>query len=208
VIVSPFFSANRTDYLAALLRHHGVAGFCRGCRLNYRFPAQDYPFHSGRIVVRKLVFCDAKTARADCPDMPVVVFWWWREAESFDKFLDPGEFKTLVPVQNETGDVFSTPQARRERPRGGGALASEPHLGGGRRGLRDRIYPASGYLVASAALSYECTCAVQVGLRCTCHHRAAAASLMRVHTSKLLDAITWSWLTAVPPMIAMMLRED
>ena len=81
-------STNRTEYLAA---YYGImrAGFV-AVPLNYRFPRKTIHFilaDSGA----KLVFCDAKR-RADCSDIPVVVFGG-EGKESYDDFLDPGELK-------------------------------------------------------------------------------------------------------------------
>src|SRR5262245_53389044 len=90
-------SVNRAEYLAA---YYGImrAGSA-AVPVNWRFPRPTIDF-----IIRdsgaKLVFCDAKR-RADCPSGLPVVSFGSTDAESFDKFLDPGSFDAIVPNDRE-----------------------------------------------------------------------------------------------------------
>src|SRR5580658_5377739 len=85
-------SANRTEFIAA---YYGImrAGFI-AVPVNFRFPGVTIDFIL-RDAGAKLVFCDA-ARRAQCPPGIPAVCFGADGAESFDRFLDPGPFKTLV----------------------------------------------------------------------------------------------------------------
>src|SRR5580700_4226142 len=90
-------SENRTEFIAA---YFGImrAGFV-AVPVNYRFPAATIDFIL-RDAGARLVFCDAARREQCPPGIPVVCFGA-DEAESFERFLDPGPFDTLVARPNE-----------------------------------------------------------------------------------------------------------
>src|SRR5256885_15323201 len=90
-------SANRAEFIAA---YFGImrAGFV-AVPVNYRFPKK--PIH---LILQnagaRLLFCD-RASRENCPDgLPAVVFGEEGD-EGFGRFVDPGEFKTVVPKDRE-----------------------------------------------------------------------------------------------------------
>src|SRR6185312_1022441 len=90
-------SANRAEFIAA---YFGImrAGFV-AVPVNYRFPKSTI-----QLIIAdagaKLVFCD-RASRENCPeDLPQVVFG--EEGRiGFDRFVDPGDFQTVVPAERE-----------------------------------------------------------------------------------------------------------
>jgi len=192
-------SANRTEYLAA---YFGImrAGFV-AVPVNYRFPRQTIHFilaDSGA----KLVFCDAKR-RADCPDMPVVVFGG-EGNENFDAFLDPGEFKTVIPAQNEPA-MFLYTSGSTGTPKGV-VLSHQSHIWVVETRLEGQDLSGQRYLVAAPL--YHMNALALSKLACAAH--ATIVLLPQFLARAYIEAIGRyhvTWLTAVPPMIAMMLRE-
>src|SRR5690242_11808942 len=90
-------SANRIEFIAA---YFGImrAGLV-AVPVNYRFPRKTI-----HLIIKdadaKLVFCDRGSVE-NCPfDLPVVVFGD-DGGEGFDRFVDPGDFATVVPQDRE-----------------------------------------------------------------------------------------------------------
>ena len=94
-------SANRAEFIAA---YFGImrAGLV-AVPVNYRFPRKTIHLileNAGA----KLLFCD-RASRDDCPEvLPAVVFGEEGD-ESFGRFVDPGEFETVIPKRPRAGDV-------------------------------------------------------------------------------------------------------
>jgi long-chain acyl-CoA synthetase len=90
-------SANRVEFVAA---YFGImrAGFV-AVPVNYRFPRKTIHLileNAGA----KLLFCDT-ASRENCPDgLPAVVFGEDGD-EGFGRFIDPGEFETVIPKDRE-----------------------------------------------------------------------------------------------------------
>ena len=90
-------SANRVEFIAA---YFGVmrAGLV-AVPVNYRFPKKTIHFII-QDAGAKLVFCD-RASRDNCPeDLPAVVFGE-EGHDGFDRFVDPGEFETVIPQPAE-----------------------------------------------------------------------------------------------------------
>ena len=192
-------SPNRTEYIAtyfAIMRAGLVA-----VPVNYRFPQKTIHFivaDSGA----KLVFCD-KAHRGDVPlDIPAVVFGA-EGAESFDRFVDPGVFETVQPEPDEPA-MFLYTSGSTGTPKGV-VLSHQSHIWV----VETRLAPGlerHRYLIAAPL--YHMNALALAKLAVAAH--ATIVLLPRFDARAYIDAIGRyrpTWLTAVPPMIAMMLRE-
>jgi long-chain acyl-CoA synthetase len=192
-------SANRTEYLAA---YYGImrAGFV-AVPVNYRFPRRTIHFILQDCGAR-LVFCD-RASRKDCPDnLPVVCFGDGGD-EGFDQFVDPGAFETVVPQPDEPA-MFLYTSGSTGTPKGV-VLSHQSHIWV----VETRLAPGLDrhrYLIAAPL--YHMNALALAKLACAAH--ATIVLLPRFEAVSYINAISRyhpTWLTAVPPMIAMMLRE-
>ncbi len=192
-------AANRAEYLAA---YFGImrAGFV-AVPVNFKFPRQTIHFIM-QDAGAKLLFCD-KPRRADCPpDLPVVCFGD-DGAESFDSFLDPGPFAAIVPKPDEPG-MFLYTSGSTGTPKGV-VLSHQSHIWVAETRLAPGL-DRHRYLIA-APLYHMNALALSL-LACAAH--ASNVLLPQFNARAYIEAIERyrsTWLTAVPPMIAMMLRE-
>jgi long-chain acyl-CoA synthetase len=188
-------SANRTEYLAA---YYGImrAGFV-AVPVNFKFPRQTIHF-----IIRdsgaKLVFCDGLRA-PDCPpDIPCMTF-----GAAFDAFLDPGPFDTIAPAPNDPA-MFLYTSGSTGTPKGV-VLSHASHIWV----VQARLAPGLDrhrYLIAAPLYHMN---ALALSLLAGAAH-ATIVLLPQFTARAYIEAIgryRCTWLTAVPPMIAMMLRE-
>jgi long-chain acyl-CoA synthetase len=193
-------SANRAEYLAA---YYGImrAGLV-AVPVNFRFPRATIDF-----IIRdagvKLVFCDA-ARRTDCPpDLPVICFGV-DNAESFDHFLDPGPFDPVAPAPSEPA-MFLYTSGSTGKPKGV-VLSHQSHIWVVETRLDGQDLSRHRYLIAAPL--YHMNALALSKLACAAH--GTIVLLPQFTAAAYLDAIEryrCTWLTAVPPMIAMMLRE-
>jgi len=189
-------SANRAEYIAA---YYGImrAGFV-AVPVNFKFPRETIHFIL-RDAGAKLVFCDAARA-ADCPDdLPTVRF----QGEEFKNFIDPGPFDVVVPAANGPA-MFLYTSGSTGTPKGV-ALSHQSHIWV----VQTRLAPGlDRHIYLIAAPLYHMNALALAKLACAAH--ATIVLLPQFSARAYIEAIgryRCTWLTAVPPMIAMMLRE-
>jgi long-chain acyl-CoA synthetase len=188
-------SANRAEYIAA---YYGImrAGLV-AVPVNFKFPRDTI-----RFIIRdsgaKLVFCDAPRA-LDCPaDIPSVTF-----GTKFDAFLDSGPFDAVIPAQDEPA-MFLYTSGSTGTPKGV-VLSHQSHIWV----VETRLAPGLDrhrYLIAAPL--YHMNALALAKLASAAH--ATIVLLPQFSAPAYIAAIgkyCCTWLTAVPPMIAMMLRE-
>jgi acyl-CoA synthetase (AMP-forming)/AMP-acid ligase II len=193
-------SANRTEYLAA---YYGAmrAGIV-AVPVNHRFPRERIAFVL-RDAGAKLLFCD-RERRHDAPaDLPTVVFGD-PDASGFDAFLDPGVFDAVVPEPGEAAMILYT-SGSTGRPKGV-VLSHQSHLWTVQVRMEGHDLAHHRYLIAAPL--YHMNALALSKLACAAH--AAIVLMPQFSAPGYVDAIgryRTTFLTAVPPMIAMMLRE-
>jgi len=199
-------SANRAEYLAA---YYGImrAGFV-AVPVNFKFPRETIHFIL-RDAGAKLVFCDAPRA-ADCPpELPIICFGTSSPSPGgggspFDAFVDPGPFDAITPAPDEPA-MFLYTSGSTGTPKGV-VLSHQSHIWVVETRLADGL-DRHRYLIAAPLYHMNALALAKLA----CAAQATVVLLPQFSARAYIEAIgryRCTWLTAVPPMIAMMLRED
>ncbi len=194
-------SANRFEYLAA---YYGImrAGLV-AVPVNFKFPRSVIDFIL-KDSASRLVFCDA-ARKPDCPaDLPVVDFSS-TGADGFAAFLDNGPFETVVPAPDDPA-MFLYTSGSSGTPKGV-ILSHHSHIWVAETRLGTQDISHHRYLIAAPL--YHMNALALSKLAAVGH--ATIVMLPQFKARDYIAAIEryrCTMLTAVPPMIAMMLRED
>jgi acyl-CoA synthetase (AMP-forming)/AMP-acid ligase II len=193
-------SANRAEYLAAycgIMRAGLIA-----VPINFKFPRPTIHFIL-RDADARLAFCDLPRRPDVAADIPAVHFGD-DGPDGFDRFLEPGTFAPVVPEEREPA-MFLYTSGSTGRPKGV-VLSHQSHLWV----VETRLAPTLDrhrYLIAAPL--YHMNALALAKLACAAH--ATIVLLPQFSARAYIKAIgryRCTWLTAVPPMIAMMLRES
>lgn len=171
--------------------------------VNYKFPRALSDFvidDSGA----KLVFCDT-ARRGQAPEhLPVIEFGAPGDA-GLDALLDPGPFQTLVPEPDEAAFFLYT-SGSTGKPKGV-VLSHHSHLWVVRTRLAGQSLAGERYLIAAPMYHMNALALCQLALA----GQATIVLLPQFKARPYIEAIARyrpTWLTSVPPMMAMVLREQ
>jgi acyl-CoA synthetase (AMP-forming)/AMP-acid ligase II len=190
-------SANRAEYLAVCFG--GMRAGLVAVPVNFKFPRPTIHFVL-KDAGAKLVFCDS-ARRPDCPsELPCIAFGPGGE---FDAFLDTGAFNAVAPRRDGPA-LFLYTSGSTGTPKGV-VLSHQSHIWV----VETRLAPGlerHRYLIAAPL--YHMNALALSFLACAAH--ATIVLLPQFAARAYIEAIArhrCTWLTAVPPMIAMMLQE-
>jgi acyl-CoA synthetase (AMP-forming)/AMP-acid ligase II len=193
-------AANRFEYLTTV---HGImrAGFV-AVPVNFKFPPAtiDYIVHDSGA---KLVFCDAPRLDSAPKDLPRICFDSG-SGDDFASFLKPGPFTPITPADREPA-MFLYTSGSTGRPKGV-VLSHQSHIWVVEQRMAAQDMTRHRFLVAAPLYHMNALAISQLA-----HAAHATVILLPQFTTELyLEAIEdyrCTWLTAVPPMIAMMLND-
>ena len=193
-------AANRFEYLTTV---HGImrAGFV-AVPVNFKFPPAtiDYIVHDSGA---NLVFCDATRLSSAPKDLPSICFDGGGDSDFVD-FLKPGPFTPITPADREPA-MFLYTSGSTGRPKGV-VLSHQSHIWVVEQRMAAQDMTRHRFLVAAPLYHMNALAISQLAYAA----HATVILLPRFTTPLYLKAIgdyRCTWLTAVPPMIAMMLND-
>jgi long-chain acyl-CoA synthetase len=194
-------SANRFEYLTTV---HGImrAGFV-AVPVNFKFPAATVGY-----IIRdsgaKLVFCDAPRLASAPKDLPRICFDSGSGVDDFAAFLKPGAFTPVKPADREPA-MFLYTSGSTGRPKGV-VLSHQSHIWVVEQRMAAQDMSRHRFLVAAPLYHMNALAMSQLA-----HAAHATVILLPQFTTQLylkaIEDYRCTWLTAVPPMIAMMLND-
>jgi acyl-CoA synthetase (AMP-forming)/AMP-acid ligase II len=193
-------SANRAEFVAAycgILRAGLVA-----VPVNHRFPRAMIEYVL-RDADARLVFCDSPR-RADVPADLSAVQFGSASAESFDAMVRARTFTSVRPADGETA-MFLYTSGSTGKPKGV-VLSHQSHLWVATMRASTRDWSDQRMLVAAPL--YHMNALALAKFASVAH--ATVVLMPQFNARAYIQAIAahrCTWLTAVPPMMAMMLRE-
>ncbi len=190
-------AANSAEFLAAL---YGAqrAGLV-AVPVNWRFPPATVEYvlrDSGAA----LVFCDAARRKAVPADLPAVELG----GEEWDALVDPGPFEAVTPEPAEPA-LFLYTSGSTGRPKGV-VLSHQSHLWAVEQRLKAADIGQERALIAAPLYHMNGLALAQL---CSAAHTTVVL-LPQFHARAYLHAIgdhRVTWITGVPPMMAMLLQE-
>jgi long-chain acyl-CoA synthetase len=194
-------SANRFEYLTTV---HGImrAGLV-AVPVNFKFPPAtiDYIVHDSGA---KLIFCDAPRLDSAPKDLPRICFDSGNGHSDFASFLKPGPFTPITPADREPA-LFLYTSGSTGRPKGV-VLSHQSHIWVVEQRMAAQDMTPHRFLVAAPLYHMNALAISQLA-----HAAHATVILLPQFTTQLylkaLEEYHCTWLTAVPPMIAMMLND-
>ena len=193
-------SANRFEYLTA------VDGIMRAglvaVPVNFKFPPAtiDGIIHDSGA---KLVFCDTSRLDNAPKDLPRIGFDGGGDGD-FASFLEPGPFSPVTPADREPA-IFLYTSGSTGRPKGV-VLSHQSHIWVVETRMAAQDMTRHRFLVAAPLYHMNALAMSQLA-----HAAHATVVLLPQFTTPLYLRATQdyrcTWLTAVPPMIAMMLND-
>ena len=195
-------SANRFEYLTTV---HGImrAGFV-AVPVNFKFPPTtiDYIVHDSGA---KLVFCDAARLNSAPKDLPRICFDRGSDgASDFASFLQPGPFTPVTPADHDPA-MFLYTSGSTGRPKGV-VLSHQSHIWVVETRMAAQDMTRHRFLVAAPLYHMNALAMSQLA-----HAAHATVILLPQFTTQLylkaIEEYRCTWLTAVPPMVAMMLND-
>lgn len=194
-------SANRFEYLTTV---HGImrAGFV-AVPVNFKFPPAtiDYIVHDSGA---NLVFCDAQRLDSAPKDLPRICFDSGSGEADFASFLKPGRLEPTTPSDREPA-MFLYTSGSTGRPKGV-VLSHQSHIWVVEQRMAAQDMTRHRFLVAAPLYHMNALAISQLA-----HAAHATVILLPQFTTQLylkaIEDYRCTWLTAVPPMIAMMLND-
>lgn len=193
-------SANRSEFIFC---HFGImrAGLV-SVPINFKLPSTLINFVIEDADV-ELVFCDAMRANDVPSHLPKIVFNS-TDAEGFDTFIKPGPFDVVSPDSSDVA-LFLYTSGSTGKPKGV-ILSHHSHIWVSEARLKNNDFSSDRFLIAAPL--YHMNALALTNLSMMAH---ATIILLPQFTAKnyllAIEKYKCTWLTAVPPMIAMMLQE-
>jgi len=197
-------AANSAEFLATAFGAMRAGFVC--VPINYKFPQETIDYIAADSGA-KVVFCDA-ARRSQVPTGLPVIEYGAAGPDGFDALLDEGPFTAVEPTETDglrEPAIFLYTSGSTGRPKGV-VLSHASHLWVTEKRTAGQDYSQHRVLVAAPLYHMNGLAMAQLCMRAG----ATLVLLPQFNTLeyiKTIEAWRCTWLTAVPPMLAMMLQE-